>query len=102
VKNRTLKATLTALVLLMSPIPGAQTFTNGWNFIRPSSCVGGPLVGLNFVFVYPTAATGGGSLVTTDPVTVALIAPRCASGDGFWVYLNGTDWLTTSVWASSK
>jgi hypothetical protein len=95
VKHRTLAGTLIALALLMSPIAGAQAFTNGWNFIRPYNCLGGPLVGLDFVIVYPTT---GGSLVTSDAVTVSLIAPLCASGQGFYVYLNGNNWTATSVY----
>ena len=97
--RNTIVAALIALAISMSHIAGAQAFTNGWNFIRPANCLGGPLVGLNFVYVYPAT---GGTLVTTDPVTVALIAPLCASGDGFYVNLNGTNWISTSVWASIK
>lgn len=98
-KNRTLAATLTAVVLLMSHIVGAQAFTNGWNFIKPFNCLGGPVVGVDFVFVYPIT---GGTLFTTDAVTVSLIAPLCANGDGFYVYLNGTDWIGTSVYPSIR
>jgi hypothetical protein len=98
-KNRTLAATLIALALLMSPIAGAQAFTNGWNFIHATDCAGGPAYGLDFVLVYPNE---GGTLVTTDPVTVSLIAPFCASGQGFYVNINGTTWVGTSVPSSFR
>jgi hypothetical protein len=97
-RNR-IAATLIALALSMSFIAGAQAFTNGWNFIRPYNCVGGPLVGTNIVFVYDAI---GDTLITTDAVTVSLIAPLCASGDGFFVYLNGTSWTATSVYPSIR
>jgi hypothetical protein len=97
-RNR-IAGTLIALALLMSSIAGAQAFTNGWNFIRPYNCLGGPVVGADFVFVYPIT---GGTLITTDAVTVSLIAPLCASGDGFFVYLNGTNWIGTSVYPSIR
>ena len=97
--RKAVAATLIALALSMSHIAGAQAFTNGWNFIRPSNCLGGPAVGLDFVFVYPIT---GGTLFTTDSVTVSLLAPLCASGDGFYVLLNGTTWTATSVYPSIK
>ena len=93
-RNR-VAATLIALALSISHIAGAQALTNGWNFIHASNCGGGPAFGLDFVFVYPTT---GGSLVTSDPVTVSLLAPLCASGQGFYVLLNGTTWIATSVY----
>ena len=68
-RNR-IAATLIALALSMSHIAGAQAFTNGWNFIRPSNCLGGPAVGLDFVFVYPIT---GGTLFTTDAITIACL-----------------------------
>ena len=98
-KHRTLAATLTALALLMSPIDGAQAFTNGWNFIRAQNCGGGPLFGLDFIFIYPAT---GGTLVTTDAITISLLAPLCASGQGFYVYINGTNWTGTSVYPSVR
>jgi hypothetical protein len=97
-RNR-IAATLTALAFLMSHIAGAQAFTNGWNFIHAANCAGGPVFGVDFVFVYPTT---GGTLFTTDAVTVSLIAPLCANGDGFYVYLNGTTWIGTSVYPGLK
>jgi hypothetical protein len=99
VKNRTLAATLTALVLLMSHIAGAQALTNGWNFIRAGSCSGGVAYGVNYVFVYPTT---GGALATADSVTITLLAPLCTSGDGFFVYLNGTNWTGISIYPSIR
>jgi hypothetical protein len=97
-RNR-IAGTLTALALSMSPIAGAQAFTNGWNFIGAGNCAGGPAFGTDFVFIYPTT---GGQLSTTDAVTVSLIAPLCASGDGFYVFLNGTNWIATSVYPGIK
>jgi hypothetical protein len=98
-KNGTLSATLTALVLLMSHIAGAQALTNGWNFIRAYNCSSGPAFGVDYLFVYPAA---GGALVTTDSITITVLAPLCASGDGFYVYLNGTNWTGTSVYPSIR
>jgi hypothetical protein len=98
-KNRTLPATLTALVLLMSHVAGAQALTNGWNFIRAEQCAGGPVYGVDVLYVFPTS---GGELFTTDSNTITLLAPLCASGDGFYVYLNGTNWMGTSVYPSIR
>ena len=98
-RNR-IAATLIALALSMSFIAGAQAFTNGWNFNRPYNCYGGPALGTNFVFVQDIIT--GGTLFTTDSVTVSLLAPLCASGDGFFVYLNGTNWTGTSVYPGIK
>jgi hypothetical protein len=97
-RNR-IAATLIALALSMSHIAGAQAFTNGWNFIRAYNCAGGPVFGVDIVYVFPTT---GGTLVTTDAITIALLAPLCASGDGFFVYLNGTNWTGTSVYPGIK
>ena len=55
-KNRTLKATLTALALLMSHIAGAQAFTNGWNFIKPYNCLGLQVNGVDTLYIYPMGA----------------------------------------------
>jgi hypothetical protein len=98
-RNR-IVATLIALAISMSYIAGAQAFTNGWNFIRPYNCYGGPALGTNFVFVQDIIT--GGTLFTTDSVTVSLLAPLCASGDGFYVLLNGTTWTATSVYPSIR
>jgi hypothetical protein len=103
VKRETMRtriaATLIALAISMSHIASVQALTNGWNFIHANNCGGGPAFGVDFVFVYPTT---GGTLFTTDAVTVSLIAPLCASGQGFFVYLNGTDWVATSVYPSVR
>ena len=88
-----------AVAISMSHIAGAWAFTNGWNFIRPFNCGGGPVFGTDVIFIQPVT---GGTLVTTDAVTVSLLAPLCASGQGFYVYLNGTNWVGTSVYPSIR
>jgi hypothetical protein len=97
-RNR-IAATLIALAIPMSHIAGAQAFINGWNFIKPSNCLGFQINGVDTLFVYPTA---GGVLTTTDPITLIAIASACFSGDGFFAYLNGTNWIGVSVYPGFK
>ena len=68
--RKAVAATLIALALSMSHIAGAQALTNGWNFIRAYNCAGGPVFGVDIVFVYPTT---GGTLFTTDAITIACL-----------------------------
>jgi hypothetical protein len=97
-RNR-IVATLITSALLMSPIASAHAFTNGWNFIKPSNCGGYQINGVDTLFVYPI---GGGVLTTTDPIAITALAPACFSGDGFFVYLNGTIWNGVSVYPGFK
>ena len=76
-------ATLIALALSMSHIAGAHAFVLGWNFLRANSCLGFESDGVNYLFIYPTT---GGNLLTTDAVSISLLTPLCASGDGFFIY----------------
>jgi hypothetical protein len=92
-------ATLIALALSMSHIAGAHAFTNGWNFVRAFNCLGIQQNGVDTLFVYPTT---GGVLATIDSTTITAIAPLCTTGDGFYVYLNGTIWNGISVYPSIK
>jgi hypothetical protein len=87
-------AILIGVLLSISHIDGAYALTNGWNFI-----LGLQVSGVDTMFVYPTT---GGVLTTTDPTTITAIAPLCISGDGFFVYLNGTIWNGVSVYPSIK
>jgi hypothetical protein len=97
-RNR-IAATSIALAISMSHTVGAHALTNGWNFIRAFNCLGIQLNGVDTLFVYPTT---GGVLTTIDSTTITAIAPLCTSGDGFYVYLNGTIWNGISVYASIK
>ena len=97
-RNR-IVATLIALAISISHIAGAQAFTNGWNFIRAYNCLGIQVNGVDTVFVYPTT---GGVLTTVDSTTITAIAPLCTSGDGFYVFLNGSIWNGISVYPSIR
>jgi hypothetical protein len=92
-------ATLIGLALLMSHIADARAFVLGWNFLRAYDCFGYESSGVNYLYIYPTT---GGSLVTTDAVAISLLAPLCASGDGFYIYNTGTAWIYISVYPSMK
>jgi len=93
-------AALVAAVLLMSNISDAcAAFVIGWNFIRPLNCLEVPTASVDYLYVYPTT---GGVLFTIDLTTITLIAPLCASGDGFYIYWTGTGWTDVSVYASIK
>jgi hypothetical protein len=94
-RNR-IAATLIALAISMSYIAGAHALTNGWNFIRAYNCYGSSSAGL---IIFPTT---GGSLQTTDAVVITSMAPFCASGDGFFVYMNGNLWLAISIYPSIR
>jgi hypothetical protein len=96
-KRRTL-TTLIALALLMIHIAGAHA-ASAWYFIRAYNCLGLQNGGVDTLYVYPTT---GGQLTTTDPTTIVALAPLCVSGDGFYVYLNGTIWNGVSVYPSIK
>ena len=92
-------AILIGVLLAISHIDGANAFTNGWNFIRAYNCLGLQVGGVDTLYVFPTT---GGTLTTTDGITITAIAPLCTSGDGFYVYLNGTIWNGVSVYPSIK
>jgi hypothetical protein len=88
---------LVAAVLLMSTIPGARA--DGWNFIKAYNCYEYRFGGLDYLYITPTT---GGFILTNDPTTITVVAPLCASGDGFYVYLSGTIWNGVSVYPPIK
>jgi hypothetical protein len=93
--NKT-RALLLAIVLIMtlSNRVSAQ-LVNGWNFIRPANCVGIQISSVDYAFIYPTT---GGVLTTADPTTITAIAPLCATGHGFFVYLTNGVWTGVSIY----
>jgi len=97
-RNR-VAATLLALALSMSHIAGAHAFVLGWNFLRAYNCLGFESGGVNYLFIYPTI---GGDLFTTDAVSISLLAPLCASGDGFFIYNTGTAWTQVSIYPAIR
>jgi hypothetical protein len=98
-------ATLIALAWLLMTGPQAsaagvaQQLAQGWNFVRANNCYGQNINGVDTLYVYPTT---GGFLETTDGVVITSIAPLCASGDGFYVYISGNVWVAISIYASIK
>jgi hypothetical protein len=92
-RNR-VSAAFIALALSMSHIASAHAFVLGWNFLRAYNCVGFESGGANYLYIYPTT---GGLLFTMDAVSISLLAPLCASGDGFFIYNTGTAWTQVSI-----
>ena len=77
-----------------SPREGSSArFVLGWNFIKPYACQGVAYSGVNYLIIYPTI---GGSLYTSDIVSITLATPYCTSGGAFYVYTpDGINWTQT-------
>jgi hypothetical protein len=90
--KRVRTATLVAAVaaaLLIGGIGKAHAFTIGWNLIRVSACYAVSILGVDYLYVYPTT---GGYLVTSDPIAVSAGAQFCANGNAFYAYWDGALW----------
>jgi hypothetical protein len=98
--------TLITLSWLMSHIAGAQAYTYvlGWNFIRAYNCYGFQSGGVDYMYIYPDATSR--PIFTSDPTTITALAPLCASGDGFYINLQGSAqnpvWNGVSVYPSIR
>lgn len=89
---------LIAALLFMFNIGSASaTLFSGWNFIRPTNCLGFQSGGVDYLYVFTITSD---QISTTDPITITSIAPFCASGRGFYIYWTGSAWTAVSIYPS--
>ena len=91
--RKSLAIALLSVLALTGSSSFARAFTLGWNYIAPRSCLGVAYNGVNYLIIYPTI---GGSLFTSDIVSITLATPYCTSGGAFYVYTpDGSNWTQT-------
>ena len=90
--RKLLAIALLSVLALIGSSSFARAFHIGWNYIVPSACYGSIYNGVNYLIIY----TRGGSLTTTDTVSITLAAPYCTSGGAFYIYSpDGSTWGAT-------
>jgi hypothetical protein len=91
--RKTLAIALLSVLALIGSSSFARAFVIGWNYIAPAACYGSIYNGVNYLIIYPAS---GGSLTTTDTVSITLAAPYCSRGGAFYVYSpDGSTWGAT-------
>jgi hypothetical protein len=88
--RKSLAIALLSVLALIGSASFARAFVVGWTLITPHFCQGLVFNGVNYLIIYPTI---GGSLTTSDNVTITLVTPYCTSGGSFWAYTpDGSTW----------
>ena len=93
--RKTLAIALLSVLALIGSASFARAFVVGWNFIVPLRCQGLVFNGVNYLIIYPNI---GGSLITSDIVTITLVTPYCTTGGAFYAYTpDGSTWAQIYV-----
>jgi hypothetical protein len=93
--RKTLAIALLSVLALIGSSSFARAFVIGWNYIAPAACQGFIYNGVNYIIIYPTI---GGSLATSDIVTITLVTPYCTTGGAFYAYTpDGSTWAQIYV-----
>jgi hypothetical protein len=79
------------VIQAVASFPGQH---DGFNLIRPSSCLGTQMNGVDFLVVYPNV---GGYLYTANALAVVALAGYCANGNEFYVDVAGSFWTQLYV-----